>query len=208
MNYKTMPQKADPVFKAVFGNDWDRLPTVMHRHYANRAFHDDVVTVAGHLDVVSSPLGRFLKPFFLLARTLVPYEGRNTPCAVTFSTNSRSGAFFFDRAFSFPGQKPYHFRSVMIPLGGNEVIERMGLGLCWRMHYAWDGEKVILGHKGYAWSIFGFLIPLPLGILIGKGYAEEIPLSDDEFSMMTEIRHPLWGRIFGYSGTFCITKDL
>jgi hypothetical protein len=42
---------------------------------------------------------------------------------------------------------------------------------------------------------------------MGGGYAEEIPISDDEFSMMTEIRHPWWGRIIGYHGTFRVTKD-
>jgi hypothetical protein len=46
-----------------------------------------------------------------------------------------------------------------------------------------------------------------LTILIGKGYAEETPLNDDAFAMMTEIRHALWGKIYGYSGSFRVTKD-
>ncbi len=198
----------EPIFKSVFGSDWDRLPRVMHRHYANRAYHDDIVIVEGHLKVESSSVGRFLKPFFRLARTLVPYEGENIPCTVKFTTDAHSNAFHFDRTFYFPVRKPYHFRSAMIPVRGSEIIEKMGLGLCWRMDYSWNGEKVILSHRGYDLSLFGFRIPLPLALLIGKGYAEEIPINDDEFAMMTEIRHPLWGKIYGYSGTFRIAKDL
>ena len=196
-----------PVFKSVFSSDWDKLPCIMKRHYANRAYHDDVVTVKGCLKVEFSAIGRLLKPVFWLARTLVPHEGENIPCTVHFTTDAQSNAFRFNRIFHFPGQNPYHFRSAMIPVRGNEIIEKMSFGLCWRMLYSWNGEKVILSHKGYALHLCGVLIPLPLTILIGKGYAEELPLNDDEFSMMTEIRHPIWGKIYGYNGTFRITKD-
>jgi hypothetical protein len=201
-----MPDES-PVFKSIFGSAWDTLPWIIKRHYANRAYHDDVVTVEGCLRVEFSLFGSILKPIFRLTRTLVPYEGDNIPCTVHFRTDARSNAFHFDRIFYFPGREPYHFRSAMSPVYGNEIIEKMGCGLCWRMLYSWSDGKVILSHKGYALNLFGILIPLPLAILIGKGYAEELPLNDDEFSMMTEIRHPLWGKIFGYSGMFRIVKD-
>jgi hypothetical protein len=94
----------------------------------------------------------------------------------------------------------------MKPVGGNELVEFMRLGLGWRMAYTWTGEKVILSHKGYVLSLCGFLLPLPLDLLIGKGCAEETPAGDKEFSMMMEIRHPLWGRVYGYSGKFRILE--
>jgi predicted DCC family thiol-disulfide oxidoreductase YuxK len=197
----------EPVFKAVFGRDWDRLPTIMRRHYANRPFHNDTVTVEGTLNIVFSPFGRILKPAFRFAKTLVYHEGVDVPVVVQFETDAQSGAFRFDRTFHFAGMEPFHFRSAMIPLHGKDVVEQMGAGLCWRMTYAWTGEKVVLAHKGYAVRLFGFFIPLPLAVLLGKGYAEEVPLSDDAFSMTTEIRHPLWGFMFGYNGTFRVTKD-
>jgi hypothetical protein len=86
----------------------------------------------------------------------------------------------------------------MVPVSRNELVEMMGLGLGWRMAYSWNGSKVVLAHKGYVWRLFGFLIPLPLTFLLGAGYGEETAINDDEFSIMTEIRHPLWGRVFGY----------
>ncbi len=197
----------EPVFKPVFGDAWPHLPKVMQRHYANRAYRDDVATVEGTLQVESSVIGRLLKPVFLLTGVLVPYEGKDVPVTVNFISESRSNAFRFERTFSFPGRRPYKFLSKMVPRGGNEIVELMGPGLGWRSAYSWNGEKVVLAHRGYVISVLGALLPVPLTFLLGSGYAEEIPIDDDTFSMMTEIRHPLWGRIFGYNGTFKITKD-
>lgn len=198
---------SDPIFKAVFGDDWGKLPSVFHRHYANRSFHDDTVTVDGMMTVESSPMGRLLNPLFRLTRTLVPYEGNDVPATVHFISKSHSAAFGFERIFYFPGKPPYHFRSSMFHIKDQEVIEVMRFGLGWRMIYHWDGQKIILRHKGYAIRLFGSLIPLPLEFFIGRGYAEEIPADDQTFSMMMEIRHPLWGKVFGYSGIFKVVKD-
>jgi hypothetical protein len=197
----------DPLFKPIFGADWDGLPRVMHRHYANRPFHDDLVTVTGTLNVHSSFIGRLLKPGFRWANALVPHEGIDIPVTVHFTTDRSSKAFRFERIFHFPGRTPYIFRSVMIPIGSNRLVEMMGRGIGWRAAYRWDGQKVILSHKGYVIRMFGRFFPLPLTVLMGSGYAEEKAVSDDIFSMWTEIRHPLWGRVFGYDGSFKITKD-
>lgn len=197
----------DPLFKPIFGRDWDRLPTVMKRHYANRPYQDDHVKVEGTLRVVSSTLGRLLKPFFKATGVLVPYEEDGVPVTVNFITDHSSTAFGFERTFYFTGKAPYNFRSRMIPVDANEIVEVMGPGLGWRAAYSWNGEKVLLTHRGYAIRFFGTTIPIPLTFLLGAGYAEETPLSDDTFSMMTEIRHPWWGKVFGYDGVFKITKD-
>jgi predicted DCC family thiol-disulfide oxidoreductase YuxK len=196
-----------PLFKSVFGACWDELPAVIRRHYANRPFRDDVVRVAGTLNVRSSPLGRLLKPAFRLTGALVPYEGDDIPVTVDFVTQADSAVFRFERIFHFPGKPPYRFQSAMVPIGGNELVEMMGFGFGWRLAYGWDGEKVILAHRGYVLKLFGTFVPVPLALLIGKGYAEEHPLSDDMFSMWTEIRHPWWGTVFGYDGTFGVTRD-
>jgi hypothetical protein len=42
---------------------------------------------------------------------------------------------------------------------------------------------------------------------MGQGYAEEVPLDENTFSMMTEIRHFLWGKVYGYSGVFTVTQE-
>lgn len=196
-----------PLFKAVFADEWEKLPRVLRRRFANRAFDDDVVIVRGNLRVRSSPLGRILKPLFRLLRILVPYEGDAVPVEVAFVTESDSNVFRFDRTFSFPGHPPCAFRSAMTPVGGNRIVEVMGPNLGWCTTCTWDGHKVIFAHRGYALRVFGAFIPLPVTFLLGAGYAEETPVSDDTFSMLAEIRHPWWGRIFSYDGSFTIVKD-
>ena len=195
------------VFKTVFGPDWDSLPPVMKKHYANRAYHDDEVVVEGHLTIEASRVGRLFFPMFRLMKTLIPREGTDVRTTVRFVTTKDSNAFQFDRSMTFPDGTSYRFHSRMKPASGNELVEVMDCGLGWHMAYGWNGEKVTLTHLGYKFSLFGFMIPLPLTLLLGAGYAEEIPLNDDEFSMMTEIRHPLWGKIYGYSGVFRIRDE-
>lgn len=191
-----------PIFQDIFGADWNRMPQVMRDHYAVRPYSGDSVTVKGALDVRVSP------PAALMSRLtglLVPRSGKGVPVTVTFTSGPGSNAFHFDRVFHFP-QGDEHFRSRMVPSGGNELIEFMGLGVGWRTAYSWDGQKVILAHKGYVWRILGLDIPLPLALLIGKGHAEEIPISADSFRMWTHARHPLFGDSFAYAGAFKITE--
>jgi len=200
--------KNTPIFQNVFGGSWDALPVVMKRHYANRPFSSDVGVVDGIMDVESSFLGRMMSPFFKLTGTLVPYEGKDVPAKVEFSSSPTTNGFHFNRTFYFPNQKPYEFKSVMIPMTGNEMIEVMRFGLCWRMAFLWTGQKVVWEHRGFGVYLWGKYIPLPLALLMGKGFADETPIDDESFSMSMKIVHPIWGMVFGYSGVFKMVKDV
>lgn len=195
-----------PIFQSIFGEAWNDLPPVMHHHYANRPFSHDVVTVEGIMEVSASPLACALSPLLRLTGALVPYEGKNIPVTVRFRSELHSDAFCFDREFRFPGKAPYHFRSRMMPIDGNEVIEYMGLGIGWRAAYSYTSGKVRLTHKGYVWRIFGQPLSIPLELVLGKGYAEEEALTDHSFRMMMKIRHPWFGKTYSYAGTFQIVE--
>jgi len=39
--------KNEPTFKAIFGDDWDQLPPIMRKHYANRPNSNDTTVVEG-----------------------------------------------------------------------------------------------------------------------------------------------------------------
>lgn len=192
----------EPIFKTVFGDQWAELPPVMKQHYAVRPFSDDVVRVEGHLDVnVSALVGLMAR----LTGMLLAHSGNNIPVTVVF-TSDKSGAFFFDRIFHFPDKGDVHFRSRLEWINDNVLVEFMRFGIGWKVIYEWDGTKVILRHKGYVWRLFGVMIPVPIALLLGAGYAEEEPLSDDQFSMWTHAKHPLFGKTFGYSGEFRIAE--
>ena len=192
----------EPIFKAIFGSDWNALPKVIRNHYAIRPYSEDRVIVKGTLDIEISP---FMRVMSRLSGMLVSKSGAGVPVTVTFTSGHDSCAFSFDRVFHYASGNE-HFHSRMEHIGGDELVEFMRFGIGWKMAYGWDGEKVTLSHRGYVWRIFGALIPIPLTLIIGAGEAEERPLSDDEFEMWTHARHPWFGKCFAYSGLFKIVE--
>ncbi len=195
-----------PIFQSIFGQQWPLLPSVMHKHYANRPYCNDVVTVEGIMKVELSLFARLLSPLLRIAGALVPCAGENIPVTVHFRSEPDSNIYVFDRIFCFPGKAPYHFRSRMQPVGGSEIVEFMRIGIGWQVRYGYDGQKVVMAHRGYVMKLFGKLIRLPLELLLGRGYAEEEALSDKSFRMYMDIRHPLFGKIYSYSGEFALTE--
>lgn len=192
----------EPIFKPVFGNNWEVLPLVFRKHYANRPYSNDVVTAKGKMNIKYSFLAKLMLPLFKLLKTLVPYQGENIPTTVYFRSDMDSARFHYDRQFDFPGKPAYYFRSYMVQIKDNIVVEFMRFGIGWRTRFTSEGNKVILNHAGYVWRLFGFIIPLPISLIIGTGYAEEEALSETEFKMKMEITHPLFGKVFEYSGEF------
>lgn len=193
---------SDPIFKSIFGQSWDDLPTVMKSHYANRPYSHDETVVEGTLDVMCKPPLSWIAPIMKLLGQIPPANEVGVLVTVQFKSDEDSKAFHFVRTFNFTRSKPYVFHSRMVQIKDNEVIEIMRLGVGWRMLYSWDGEKVVLTHKGYALHVFGHFIPMPLTLLMGKGYAEERAVGDKTFDMVTHITHPWWGKVYEYKGRF------
>lgn len=193
------------IFANIFGEQWAQLPPVMHKHYANRSYSRDVVTVKGHLDVEPGWWAKLLSPLLRLAGALVPHTGKQVPVTVYFRSEPNSAAFCLDRHFHFPDREPYRFFSRMAEIKGDDVVEWMRFGVGWRTRCYYDGKLVIMEHRGYVWRVFGQLLPIPLGLMLGTGYAEEEALSDDRFRMRMTITHPLFGKVYEYRGEFTIT---
>lgn len=197
-----MTVSAPPIFQSIFGEQWASLPPVLQAHYANRGYCSDKVTVEGLMRVEMSALARILSPMMRLTGTLAPYEGQGIPVTVHFESEPTNNAFCFNRIFHYPGLKPFRFRSRMVPVGDNRVVEFMRSGFGWYASYDYDGQKVLMKHLGYKIKILGKVFSLPLEPFLGEGYAEEEALSDEEFRMSMEIWHPWFGKVYAYSGTF------
>ena len=196
----------EPIFKSVFGKDWDKLPPIMQKHYANHPYQHEVNSVKGNVDVYCKPPLLWFAPVMKLLSQVPAFNENDVSITVDFESDLNTKAFHFKRCFYFANKKPYHFRSRMLPIKNNELVEIMALGLCWRMQVFWDGEKVILAHKGYALHLFGHFIPLPLTYILSAGNAEEHPVDDNTFDMEVNITHPWWGNIYGYKGRFEVTN--
>lgn len=195
---------ARPTFQPVFGDAWQKIPRAFHRHYANRPFSNDVTVVEGVMDIACHGPMRWLAPVMNRMGQIPAMNERGVAVRVEYRSDPRTLAFHFRRSFSVPGGRVYAFRSRMSQVGGAEMVEIMRFGLCWRFRCGWDGKKVFLSHRGYGLSVFGFRLPLPLGLLIGRSDAEETAVDDDTFDMVMRIAHPWWGLVYEYKGRFTV----
>ncbi len=198
--------KNEPIFKNIFGVDWDKLPEVLRKHYLNRPYTNDITVVNGVLDLKCSGPIKMLSPIFWLLRGIPPHTENDVAVTVNFESDKNTRAFYFNRLFHFKNRKPYYFKSKMIQNKGNEVIEIMRFGLGWKMNYLWEDGKVKLKHRGYIIHFLGHYLSVPLTFLIGKGHAEEVAIDDSTFEMFVNITHPWWGKIYEYKGHFTIKK--
>lgn len=194
--------KKEPTFKSIFGSDWDDLPVVIKKHYANHPYSNEVTIIEGKLDVYCKRPLLWLSPLMKLMGQIPTFNEACVPVTVRFESDLNSKAFHFNRKFTFSKQSTYKFQSRMLQINDSEVIEIMRFGFGWKMKYSWDGEKVILKHNGYAFYFLGHYIPLPLTFLIGEGNAAEYPVDDNTFDIKVSITHPLWGDMYGYKGRF------
>jgi len=200
-----------PTFQPVFGDAWPRMPDVFHRHYANWPFSDDMTVVEGVMDIACHGPMRWLAPVINRMGQIPAMNVGGVAVRDEYRSDPATRAFHFRRIFSLPGGRVYEFRSRMLQVDGAEMVEIMRFGLCWRFRCGWDGEKVVLSHRGYGLSVFGIRLPLPLGLLIGRSDAEETAVDnetdDDTFDMVTRIVHPWWGLVYEYKGRFTVTES-
>ena len=192
----------EPIFKSIFGDEWDKLPPVLKKHYANRPYTDYKTTATGTLDIMCKPPLLWLRPLMNLLGQIPTHNEEKVPVTVNFKSGKSDNFFHFKRIFNFKNGKTYAFQSRMVQTKNNEVIEIMRFGLGWKTRFSWDGDKIILTHAGYTLFLFGYFFPLPLTVLLGKGYAEERAIDETTFEMKTYITHPWWGKIYEYKGRF------
>jgi hypothetical protein len=191
---------------SIFGKQWESLPAVMHKHYANRGRTSDRVRVDGFMKIEVSLFAKIISPFMRLTGALAPYAGENVPVTVYLDSEKNSNAFCLNRIFHYPNRPPYLFCSRMFPAGDNAIIEYMPSGIGWHAAYLFDGQQIELKHLGYKIKALGRVFSIPLELFIGKGYAKEEAINDDRFRMYMDIRHPLFGKVYAYSGEFTITE--
>ncbi|MDW9146805.1 DUF4166 domain-containing protein [Legionella pneumophila] len=193
-----------PLFHYVLGSDWSKLPDLMKQRFSNKTYSSDTVVVNGVMTIKSSTWMRLIRPLLSLSGALIHKEGENIPTRVTFRTDIKSSCYWFEREFKF--SPPIQFKSYMLNIKDNIMVEFMRFGLGWRTKCLVEDDKVIMQHNGYVLRIFKLLIPLPMSILLGKCHVIEKPLSADSFSMDMELTHFLFGKVYEYRGVFKVVS--
>ena len=156
------------------------------------------------MDIFVSRFFSYLAPLLRLTGAHIPYQGEHIPVTIAFESTSDSAIVQMNRTFHYPQKKPYPFNARLLITPQGDVIELMHFGIAVKMRYSYANNTVYLTHGGYIWRIFGKNIPIPLTILFGKISAQEEALSPQSFSTFVNITHPIFGKIFEYTGTFTL----
>lgn len=193
-----------PLFAHVLGDDWQALSPVMKKRFSNRTYTNDMVTVNGTMTIKSSRWMRFINPLLKLTGALVQQDGENIPVIVKFRSEPNTSKYWFDREFYF--NQPVRFKSYMMNIKNNIMVEFMRFNIGWRAKFSVSGDRVIMSHDGYVFRFFNILIPLPISLFMGRCDALERPISNDTFGMEMSLNHFLLGEIYQYKGIFKIAE--
>ncbi|MGE4348257.1 MAG: DUF4166 domain-containing protein [Candidatus Berkiella sp.] len=190
------------IFQNIFGEKWQHLPEVFKKHYAVREYSNDKITSTGTITVRLSWLTKLFSPFMSWMGILPPLSEANIPITVIFSAKPTSNAFHFERIFYYSKRKPYFFKSKMVPLAGNKIVELTQWGMGWMFCCEFSDNLVKLRHEAFVFKLFSLYIPLPLALILGKCFAEEMAVSEDKFCMKMQFVHPWFGVTYEYFGSF------
>ncbi len=197
----------ESIFKQALQTQWDALALVIQAHYGLSPFTEQSLQLKGSMESVShSMFADFLIPFTTLVGALVPYRGKNVPVEVINRTHCDKAGLYWQRTFFFARRKPFIFRSVMHCTGPQEITEYVRFGFGIRFKLMEKNGGLIHHDIGYVWKGGQRSIPVPINLLMGKAYIEEMPVSDTEFSMKMELTHPVFGQTFQYNGRFSIIR--
>ncbi len=201
---KKIKHDSEPIYKVIFKGSYNNMPVVLKKRYSNRQYSKDILVFDGNMNIRFSKFFKILVPLLKLFKVFVPYEGTNIPTRVYAKSKEYSKSYILERHFNFSKHNPYIFCSKFTASKDNIIVEivRFGIGLSY--YYIFDGNKVKIKHKCYVWHIFGKFIPIPLSLLIGKVYAEERAIDENNFKLSLVIIHSCFGKILDYNGKFKI----
>ncbi len=197
-----MIKPEQPFFEPIFGPQWESMPDVFKRHYACAPADEKEVIVKGNMSVSFSLWFKLLKIF--MPTVLPPIAENDIPVVVKFSCQSQPLAFCFHRTFSYPNRKPFVFKSKMLRLKDNILVEITRFNLGYKAAYCFQDNQIYLRHKGYVLKLFRWYLPLPLGVFLGRCDSREWVISDDSFGMEMHFTHPIFGNIYEYKGIFSL----
>jgi hypothetical protein len=189
----------------IVGDQTQLIPNILQQRYSNRTYSKEIILLNGEMNITISKSFNILSPLFRLAGALVPYPAEKIPVLVELVSNENSDMILMCRTLYYSDKTPYHFRSRIMHIKDNIVIELMRFGFGSKLIYNVDKDKIIMNYGGYVLRLGKWLIPIPLSYLIGKFEAYEQAISEDTFNMEVKLVHPIFGKIFQYDGYFKIT---
>src|SRR3989442_1386710 len=99
---RNLMSDTQPIYKSVFGDQWETLPQVLKKRYSNRPYSNDMLIVKGKLNIYFSKILIFVLPILRSFKVLAPYQGKDIPVIVKLRGKSDLSGLYFDRMFYYP----------------------------------------------------------------------------------------------------------
>jgi len=189
-----------PLLQKVLGDDWDKLPPVIQRHYTIPV--DSNTCVRGDMEIAYP---NFLLPLISLIHLcggLVSKRGKKINTLVKKTVSAQNTELFWQRTLEYSGNKKDSFYSRMVYLQPNELIETVRFGFGLRLKVSVEDGTLVYRSNGHIWQYACLRLTFPDWLLLGKACIIEHPISDREFKLDFSIQHPLWGESYCYHGIF------
>lgn len=198
-----------PVIAQALGEEWHQLHPLVKRHYGIAPGTKSRVVIEGEMREVH--FSRRAAPLIHTARlfgALVAERASSIPVQVINTTRHDDPAMHWHRTFHYPDGRVRTFQSRMVHAGGNEIIEYVRFGLGIRMAMSVVDGALLFESRGFHWGNNPAAgLPIPDLLLLGRSRIVERAVTDEQFEIEFDTRHPLYGRSFGYNGTFRIVGE-
>ncbi len=199
--------KPKPILAQALGDDWQYVSPLVRAHYGLHPDSDELLELNGVMSVYYPRPAILLLGFARLMGGLVLLREDDVPVTVVNSSLPGKLAMFWHRSFFVPGKKkPVIFRSRMEYAGGTEVVEFIGasdwLSMGIKMKITQVNGAIHFDSTRYLLKVGSLQVPIPGHFLLGRASIFEKALDEDTILMGFSIKHPLWGEVYTYSGTF------
>ncbi len=193
-----------PLLQNVLKTDWNRLPPVIRQHY-------DITSgtrscVRGKMEI---GYPNYLRPLIILIHLcggLIAQRGRQVDTQVIKTVDPKKDQLCWERIMHYPDRRLDRFQSRMAFLQDHELVEWVRFGFGLRLKLSVDHGELIYRSNGHIWQWGKFCLTFPDWLLLGSATIVEKAISDRQFSLDFEIRHPLWDVSYYYRGTFEICE--
>jgi hypothetical protein len=188
------------LLQKTLGKDWDKLPSVIQRHYS-------ISTIAPTCLQGNMEIGfpTFLLPLISLIHLcsgLVLWRGKEIHTLVEKTVSKQQTKLHWKRTLTYPDNKKNYFYSQMVYLQDHELIETVRFGFGLRLKVSVEDGCLIYRSNGHIWQYGEFRVTFPDWLVLGSATIIETPISDQQFKLDFSIKHPLWGKCYWYHGVF------
>jgi hypothetical protein len=189
------------LMQQVLGNDWEKLPLVIRRHYQITPEQNSFL-VTGTM-VIDFPF--WIKPLLKIIRlmgALIDNKGENNHVKVQKWLTDDSQILYWRREIQTANGQQTIFASQMEFQRLGELIEFVGGGFGIRLKLSVEDGQLIYRSDGHLLKIGKFILPIADYFALGKATIIERALTENSFALDFQIIHPLLGKTYTYNGVF------